>query len=120
VVDDEAPVRDIMRLILVREGYRVMCADGADAAFSQLQAAGGRVDLVLTDMAMPGVSGVKFIEQLRSRRSDLAILIMTGNDADFTLPEHLRTVIRGVINKPCETTALILAVNKALEPKSSA
>ncbi len=117
VVDDEAAVRDIMRLILVREGYRVMCADGADAAFSQLQAAGGRVDLVLTDMAMPGVSGVKFIEQLRSRRSDLAILIMTGNEGDCVLPDSLSEVIRGVITKPCEATALILAVKQAIDPE---
>lgn len=116
VVDDEAAVRDIMRLILVREGFRVMCADGADAAFSQLQAASGRVDLILTDMAMPGVSGVKFIEQLRSRRADVAILIMTGNEGDFVLPDTLRHFIRGVITKPCEATALILAVSKALTP----
>ncbi|MFA6286590.1 MAG: response regulator [Opitutaceae bacterium] len=118
VVDDEAGVRDIIRLTLTREGYRVMCADGADAAFSQLQSCGGKVDLVLTDIAMPGVSGAKFIELLRGRRPDLGILVMTGADADRAIPQAVRNTIRGVLTKPFEAVALVLAVNQAVQGNS--
>jgi two-component system, cell cycle sensor histidine kinase and response regulator CckA len=115
IVDDEADVRDIVRLILSREGYRVMCADGADAAFSQLQACGGRVDLVITDMAMPGVSGSQFVELLRSRRADMPILVMTGLTTDNILPPHVRALVCGVLPKPFEAVSLLSAVTNSLQ-----
>lgn len=115
LVDDEADVRDIVRLILSREGYRVICADGADAAFSQLQACGGRVDLVITDMAMPGVSGSQFVELLHRRRADMPILIMTGLTADNMLPQHVRASVCGVLPKPFEAVSLLAAVTNAIQ-----
>ncbi len=89
VVDDEAAVRDIVRMILVHEGYNVMIASGADAALSQLQAVGGRVDLVLTDLAMPGVSGAQLVEQLARLHPRLPVLMMTGADVGLKLPPEL-------------------------------
>ena len=119
VVDDEADVRDIIRLTLSREGYRVIGAAGADAAFSQLQACGGRVDLILTDMSMPGVSGVKFIEMLHGRHPEQRILVMTGNGSSCALVPSLRGIIRGVLPKPFEVSTLVLAVNQALQAPAS-
>lgn len=114
VVDDEAALRDVLRQTLAREGFRVLCADGVDAAFSQLQASGGRVDLILTDLAMPGVSGAKFIEVLRGRRPDLPILVLTGGDTIQDLPETLRPLVNGVVAKPCDAGTLHAAVAFAL------
>ncbi len=119
VVDDEADVRDIIRLTLSREGYRVIGAAGADAAFSQLQACGGRVDLILTDLSMPGVSGVKFIELLHGRHPAQRILVMTGNGANCALVPTLRDLICGVLPKPFEVSTLVLAVNQALQPAAN-
>jgi PAS domain S-box-containing protein len=115
VVDDEADVRDIIRLTLSREGYRVIGAAGADAAFSQLQACGGRVDLILTDLTMPGVSGVKFIEMLHGRHPEQRILVMTGNGSSSPLVPALRDLICGILPKPFEVSTLVLAVNQALQ-----
>lgn len=114
VVDDEAPVRDILRNTLARAGYRVRCAADADAAFAQLRAAPGDVDLVLTDLAMPAVSGAKLIEILRARRPRLPILVLTGADTDQSLPEPLRGVVNGIVAKPCDADTLLAAVAKAL------
>ena len=114
VVDDESDVRDIIRITLTREGYRVMCAAGADAAFTQIQSCGGRVDLILTDLSMPGVSGVKFIEMLRSRRPDQPILVMTGNDSPLALVPSIRAAVCDVVPKPFTAETLALAVHKAL------
>lgn len=115
LVDDEADVRDIVRLILSHYGYRMICADGADAAMSQLQACGGRVDLVITDMAMPGVSGIQLVELLRSRRADMPILVMTGLTAENILPPHIRALVCGVVTKPFEAVTLLAAVRKAIQ-----
>jgi len=114
VVDDEHPVREVVRNTLSRAGCEVLCAAGADAAFSQLQAAGRRVDLVLTDLAMPTVSGATFIEVLRGRRPDLPVLVLTGTDTREQLPASIRGHVRGVVGKPCEAAALLHAVEQAL------
>jgi PAS domain S-box-containing protein len=114
VVDDEAPVREIVRGILGRAGYEVHGANGADGAFSQIQASCGRLDLVLTDLAMPGVSGAKFIEMLRARRPDLPILILTGTDTRQDVPDALRATVSGVVAKPCDAATLLAAVERAL------
>lgn len=114
VVDDEAPVREVVRNTFARAGCQVLCAAGADAAFSQIQAAGGRVDLVLTDLEMPTVSGATFIEVLRGRKPDLPVLVLTGTDAREDLPEVVKTHARGVVSKPCEAATLLAAAERAL------
>ena len=114
VVDDEAAVREIVRMILVREGYQVMCADGADAALSQIQAVGGRVDLVVTDMAMPGVSGAKLVERLGRTHPTLPVLVMTGNDMEVNLPPEIRSMTKGVLAKPFPAENLLQAVGDIL------
>jgi len=114
VVDDESDVRDIVRMILAREGYRVTCADGADAAFSQLKANGGRVDLVITDLAMPGVSGAQFIERLRKQRREVPVLVMTGTDLVQFLPDSVRELTQGVLLKPFDTNSLLASVREAI------
>lgn len=119
VVDDEADVRDIVRLILSREGYRVICAEGADAAFSQLQACGGRVDLVITDMAMPEVSGAQFVERLRGHRPDIPILVMSGFEADNMLSPEIKALVRDVLHKPFEAGSLVEAVNRCVENRAA-
>ncbi len=116
VVDDESGVRDIVRHILLRHGYRVICADGADAAFTQLQASDGRVDLVLTDVSMPGVSGAKFIEMLHGRRPDLPILVMTGNHASGALPPESLRLVRSVLSKPFDASTVVKAVGESMAP----
>ncbi len=114
VVDDESDVRDIVRMILAREGYRVTCADGADAAFSQLKANGGRVDLVITDLAMPGVSGAQFIERLRKQRREVPVLVMTGTDLVQFLPDSVRDLTQGVLSKPFDANSLLASVRGAI------
>lgn len=119
VVDDEAPVRDVLRNTLTRAGYHVRCAADADAAFAQLRAAPGGVDLVLTDLAMPAVSGAKLIETLRARRPGLPIVVLTGADTDQSLPPALRGVVNGIVAKPCDADTLLAAVAKVFSPAAA-
>ena len=114
VVDDEDSVREVVRNILARAGCEVVCASGADAAFGQLKAAGRRIDLVVTDLAMPVVSGAAFIEMLRNRQPGLPVLVLTGTDTREQLPLSIRGHVRGVVGKPCVPSALLEAVEKAL------
>ena len=65
VVDDEAPIRDVIRKILVRHGYNVVeAADGVEGLSMFTQQA-GKIQLVLTDMMMPRMEGMALIRALR-------------------------------------------------------
>ena len=114
VVDDESAVRETVRLALSQEGYRVLCAADVDAAQSQLQSCGGRVDIILTDLSMPGTSGAKFIEQLHKRRPDQLIMVMTGNGSIDSLPASIRNRVCAVLPKPFDARQLTVAINEAL------
>lgn len=78
VVDDEPAVRSLVRSILAAQGYRVVEAEDADAA-RHLAGEGSRaIDLLLTDMVMPGVSGTALARELMTTRPDLKVLFMSG------------------------------------------
>ena len=115
VVDDEAPVREIIRMILSRENFNILCADGADAAFSQIQSCHGRVDLVLSDLCMPGVSGAIFVERLRKRHPHLPVVILTGTDSPRDFPDSLRERVQDVLTKPFDATTLVATVRRHLQ-----
>lgn len=84
VVDDEPGVRSLVRAILAAQGYRVVEAEDAESA-RHLAGEGARaVDLLLTDMVMPGVSGTALARELLATRPDLKVLYMSGF-ADPTL-----------------------------------
>lgn len=82
VVDDEEDLRQVARQWLTQHGYRVICAKDGEAALAQLKAADDRVDLVLTDLAMPGMGGERLVALLRRRNPALRIIVMSGRDLE--------------------------------------
>jgi len=84
VVDDDAAVREVTAAMLEDLGYRVLEADGGDAALDLLSP-GMRVDLMLADFSMPGMSGVQLMQEAARRRPELPVLLVTGYADDRTL-----------------------------------
>jgi PAS domain S-box-containing protein len=78
LVEDDAAVRRITRRLLLRAGYQVLEADDGPAALVLAGAHGGPLDLLLTDVQMPGMSGVALAERLRSLRPAARVLFMSG------------------------------------------
>jgi CheY-like chemotaxis protein len=78
VVDDQDHLRSIVRDVLEAAGYRVLEAENGAEALTAAAAAGAEVDLVLTDLTMPGMDGWQLVERLRSTRPGLPALIMSG------------------------------------------
>jgi CheY-like chemotaxis protein len=102
VVDDEASIRRVVRRALERDGAEVLEAEGGETALALLQRGADPVDLVITDLAMPGIGGLAVAEVLSVFRPELAVLAMSGNPRmpspdrrlplllkPFTLPELL-------------------------------
>jgi DNA-binding NtrC family response regulator len=105
IVDDEVPILDLCRLALEEIPGAVVSAetDGAAAAKRLEQE---RFDLAITDMILPGVSGIDLVRLARARDPELAILVVTGHPSIGTAVEALRAGAADYLVKPLELEAL--------------
>jgi PAS domain S-box-containing protein len=78
VVEDEPAVRNLARRFLESDGYTVVEARGATEAIEAVRQYGKDIDLLLTDVVMPGLSGPKLVELLRESQPELKVLYMSG------------------------------------------
>ena len=113
VVDDEAPLRHMLEVLLGREGYAVLHAESAEAAIDVL----GRedVDVVLTDVRMPGLGGLALVEWIRANRPGLTAIVMS---AFGTIELALAAMHAGAydyIAKPFKQDEVVLTLRKAEE-----
>jgi CheY-like chemotaxis protein len=118
-VEDEAPVREFVRRALEHGGYAVIEASNPHEALQALELRAGRVDLVLTDVNMPGMSGRLMAERLISRYPSLRILFMSGNAEIVDLLNRARDVRGVMLSKPFTPAVLIERVSQALELRAA-
>jgi PAS domain S-box-containing protein len=78
LVEDEEQVRNLTRVMLRREGYRVLEASGGSAALALIRNRRQRIDLLLTDVVMPRMRGMDLAREARKVRRDLKVLFMSG------------------------------------------
>jgi DNA-binding NtrC family response regulator len=114
VVDDEQVVRDLTVEILRRSGYLPQGVHSARRALELLERE--PFDLVLSDVVMPEMTGVELLYELRARRHDLPVVLMTGGSPE---PERTSNAVRvgasGLLYKPFSHEELRTAVAHALE-----
>jgi CheY-like chemotaxis protein len=85
VVEDEEPVRQLIQGCLEQHGYRVLIATDADEALRVWESTGPAVDLLLTDIVMPGgMSGRDLADKLRKTRPDLKIILSSGYNREIS------------------------------------
>ena len=78
VVEDDPAVRESTRMLLQHFGYIVTAAPDATTALALLRSAGARIEIVLTDGVMPGISGVELAAVLAAERPDLPVILVSG------------------------------------------
>jgi DNA-binding NtrC family response regulator len=78
LIDDEPSVRSIVMRILRRANYTVLEADGGESAITVAQAHAGKIDLVISDLYMPGLHGPAVAEKLAALRPGLKVLFISG------------------------------------------
>jgi DNA-binding response OmpR family regulator len=78
VVDDEAGIRQLISLILRQGGYAVLEAEDSETAANIHQRHQGKIDLLLTDVSLPGPSGCDLATTLRESEPDLQVIFMSG------------------------------------------
>lgn len=116
VVDDDAVQRLVIDATLTRSGYTVLTAEDAPAAAKILKS-GRRIDLVITDLHMPGIGGMELVRTMRATPTfrDTPIIVLTGSQGE---PHDEVTVMDGgaddFLKKPVEALVLLARVRAAL------
>jgi CheY-like chemotaxis protein len=115
LVEDEAPVRESVRRLLEWHGYTVIEAQsGADALRLYDDYSTG-IDLVLTDLTMPGMGGFELVEQLRSRQPGLRVLFMSGYAERALTSNGAVPTGTGYVEKPFTVETLMQRLREVLE-----
>ncbi len=115
VVEDEEPLRRLTRRILESRGYDVLeAANGADA-IRTIASTQKRVDLLLTDVVMPGMSGRELVERLLPVYPWLRVLFMSGYTEDMMLQHRISELGIAVVEKPFTRDGLVLAVRHTID-----
>ena len=113
VVDDEAVIREGMRRILDGGGFTVETFANGYLAIEKLQAEA--FDLLITDLKMPGMSGMDVLDQIKAINPKLPVIIITGFVTDETTAEIIKRGARNCLPKPFNPEQLRNAVKNALE-----
>jgi PAS domain S-box-containing protein len=114
LVDDEKLLIELLRMALGELGYAVEAVTQPDAALELVRAAPARFALVITDQAMPGMTGLQLAAELRQIRPDLPVILMTGHSLTITLERVKAIGIAQLLLKPITTHSLGAAVHAAL------
>ena len=115
VVDDEDFIREIICRKLTGSGFKCESAPSAEDALAKI--AQNDYDCVLSDIHMPGMSGVDLLRQIKLQNHDLAVILVTGApDIDAAL-EAMRLGAYDHLSKPLNLAALEMTVDRALEKK---
>jgi putative two-component system response regulator len=113
VIDDEEVIRMLVVEILESAGYDVTSAESAEVALTLLEETD--FDLVVSDVIMPGLSGLELLEAVRARRASLPVVLVTGAGTYDTLSQALTRGAAGLVTKPFAHSDLQSAVADALE-----
>ena len=113
VADDDPGLRESLERTLTREGYRVVLASDGRAALERVQAGG--VDLIVTDLRMPGLTGLELLRAAKAIMPDVDVILLT---AFGTVEEAVQAMKDGAydfLTKPFRREQLIKLIDKALE-----
>jgi PAS domain S-box-containing protein len=113
VVEDDPGVRRLTRRALQSAGFRVLEAEGAEQALRL--AAGAQLDLVVTDIVMPGRSGLELADRIAETHPDVPVLFVSGYAEDAAEHRHARVAGRELLAKPFRPQQLVERVRQLLD-----
>jgi two-component system response regulator HydG len=116
VVDDEPSNLASIEKIFQRDGMRVLTADSAKAALEIVRS--HRVQVVLTDLMMPGTSGLELLKAMKQLSPDTEVVVMTAYGTVETAVQAMREGAYDFVEKPLKRMTIIKSVRKAAERQS--
>jgi len=116
VVDDDIVVLTALSRMINLFGYIVAGASSSEAAMDYVANSHKRFDLIITDLAMPGIDGVQFMAAAKKVFPDVPVIVMTGYSERCTPEEALRLGAFAYIPKPFNISEVISTIERALLP----
>ncbi len=118
VVDDEPGLREVLQITFRRQGWAVECAPAAAPAIEALKSRDPPFPLVVTDLVMPGGSGMDVLKAARARSDQTQVIVMTAFSTVESAIEAMRQGAYDFITKPFSPAELVVVASKALEKSS--
>jgi len=113
IVDDEEPIRKVLNTHLAREGFEVITSCGGAGIFDTLRAVGG-IDLIISDIRMPEVDGIRILEFARENMETVPVVMLTGlTDINLAI-DVMKKGAFDFLMKPVRKEDLMVVVRKAL------
>jgi DNA-binding response OmpR family regulator len=115
VVDDDRGVRELLQIILQREGFRTELAEDGDEGLRK--ARGARPDLILLDLMLPKANGLEVVRELQADgNADTPVVIMTGRFMDRSTSEMIKYErnVKDYLEKPVKPALLAALIHKLL------
>jgi two-component system response regulator PilR (NtrC family) len=115
VVDDEAIQRDIVRDILEDQGYDVFTSESGQEALEHIKTS--PVDVILTDLRMPGIDGVELMESIKEFHPEIVVVVITAYGSIESAVDAMKKGAYHYLTKPLDKEQLTLIVQRALQTK---
>ena len=112
VIDDEAAIRDSLRMILEYEDYQFVGAASGQEGIALVQR--DRPDLVLLDIKMPGMDGIEVLRKLHALDETLPVVMISGHGTTATAVEAIRSGATDFLDKPLSSERVIVTLQNAL------
>ena len=118
LAEDEQDVREVAREFLESAGYKVILAANGAEALVRAEEHRGAIDLLVTDMVMPGMSGHELARRLQQQQTDLGVIYMSGYSEQAAAEATKSAASAAVLTKPFSRAAILRAVREILQNKT--
>ncbi|SLM28055.1 putative Histidine kinase [Desulfamplus magnetovallimortis] len=115
LVDDEAPVIEMIKLLLMRLGYSISSYSSSIAALEAFRQSPEKFDLLITDLIMPDMTGDRLTSAIKKIRADIPVILCTGFSDELNMNELKSTGVDEIILKPVLNRDIAAAIRKLLD-----
>ena len=115
VIDDDASLRFTLEAVLSDAGLHVETCDGGPSGLAAFEARGA--DVLLTDLAMPGIDGMHVLARMRATDPSVPVLMLTAHGSERVAVAAMKAGAQDYIPKPFDPDELVLAVKRAIETR---
>ncbi len=117
IVDDEPAIRDVAKAVLSKSGYKVLAAEDGPSALAFFVRQSKEIDVVVTDVIMPIMSGLVLARTLRKMDFKAKVIVSSARDSDYNAGELTDIGVQGCLNKPYSRETLLRAIDRVLHNK---
>jgi DNA-binding NtrC family response regulator len=116
IVEDEAKMRRLLELNLGEDGFTTFSAGDAEAGLKLLRE--NSIDLVLTDLKLPGMNGLEFLQSVKRQNASLPVVVMTAFGSVETAVEAMKAGASDYVLKPFSLTEMRMVIHKELDVRN--